>query len=69
MNTWLLIAGGILYAAIVYQIWIGKAPDPFPSQYAAQRSVSRKTQPVLYWLAIAVQFILATVVVYLSFQI
>ena len=69
MNTWLLIISGIVYAAIVYQIWIGKAPDPFPSQFAAQRSVSRKTQPVLFWLAIAVQFILATVALYFAFQV
>ena len=69
MNIWLLLISGIVYVAIVYQIWIGKAPDPFPSQYAAQRSVSRKTQPVLFWLEIAVQFILATVALYFAFQI
>ena len=69
MNTWLLIIAGIVYAVIVYQIWIGKAPDPFPSQYAAQRSVSRKTEPVKFWLAIAIQFILATVALYFSFQV
>ena len=68
MNTWLLISGGLMYAAIVYQIWIGKAPDPFPSQYAPQKSVSRKTQPVFFWAAIAVQLILATGVLYFAFQ-
>lgn len=69
MNIWLLIIAGIVYVAIVYQIWIGKAPDPFPSQYAPQRSVSRKTRPVLFWLAITVQFILATAALYFSFQV
>ncbi|TAK12771.1 MAG: hypothetical protein EPO32_07430 [Anaerolineae bacterium] len=69
MNILMLVAGGILYVLIVYQIWIGKAPDPFPSQYAPQRSVSRKTQPVAFWLAIALQIILATVVVYFSFRV
>jgi hypothetical protein len=68
MNIWLLLVGGIVFAAVVYQIRIGKAPDPFPSQYATQRSVDRKTRPVLFWLAIGIQFILGTVALYFAFQ-
>ena len=59
MNTWLLIAGGIGFVIIVYQIWRGKTSISAGKESPAL-SIFRKTQPVAFWLVIAFQFILVT---------
>ena len=65
MNTWLLIAGGIGFAIIVYQIWRGKTSIS-ASRESPALSVFRKTQPVAFWLIIAFQFILVTGLILLA---
>ena len=68
MNTWLLIIGIFWFALLVYQIWRGKTPEAFPSKYAPSRIVSRKTEPVHFWVSIAVQiFIFAAVLLSIYF--
>ena len=65
MNTWLLIASGIGFAIIVYQIWRGKTSISAGRESPAL-SVFRKTQPVAFWLIIAFQFILFTGLILLA---
>ena len=65
MNTWLLIAGGIGFVIIVYQIWRGKTSISAGKESPAL-SVFRKTQPVAFWLIIAFQFILFTGLILLA---
>lgn len=57
MNTWLIIAGGVGFAIIVYQIWRGKTSISAGKESPAL-SVFRKTQPVAFWVIIAFQFLL-----------
>lgn len=65
MNIWLLIAGGIGFVIIVYQIWRGKTSISAGKESPAL-SVFRKTQPVAFWLIIAFQFILFTGLILLA---
>ena len=68
MNTWSLIIGGLWVALLIFQIWRGKTLDALASKYAPSRIVSRKTEPVLFWVSIAVQvFILAVVLLVIYF--
>ena len=63
MNTWLLIIGGILYAILVYQIWRGETREAIPSTSGWRARISRKTEPVKFWLNIALQLIIVTVLI------
>ncbi|TAK12770.1 MAG: hypothetical protein EPO32_07425 [Anaerolineae bacterium] len=65
MDTWILIAGGIGFAIIVYQIWKGKTTISAGRESPAM-SVFRETQPVAFWVIIAFQVILFTGLILLA---
>jgi hypothetical protein len=56
MDTWLLVLGGLGFAALAVQIWRG-ATFANISEGSHTRSVSRKVEPGKFWRSIAVQFI------------
>jgi cytochrome b subunit of formate dehydrogenase len=61
----LLIAGGIGFDIIVYQIWRGKTSIS-AGRESPSLSVFRKTQPVAFWLIIVFQIILVTGLILLT---
>ena len=55
----LLIMGGIFYAILLYEIWKGEFKLS-SSKNSTSLIISRKTHPVIYWVGMAIQFILIT---------
>jgi hypothetical protein len=67
MNAWfnanlelvLLIAGGVFYAMVAYQIWKGELTLS-SSRNTSSFTVSRKTSPTAFWIILAAEFVLIT---------
>jgi hypothetical protein len=67
MDTFVLVIGGLMLAAIVVQIWRGATfANINPGTFAP--SVYRKTQPTRFWMLIGVQvLVLVAVIVVFKF--
>ena len=57
MNIYVILIG-IAYLVVLYEIWSG---ETISNRRSHARSVSRKAEPVKFWLNIAVHLIILTV--------
>jgi len=58
-DLFLLVLGGVFYAMVGYQIWRGELTLS-DNRNKSSWTVSRKTQPVAFWVILAVQLALIT---------